>query len=580
MTTSASPRQFLLSRANSAACVIVLLVAIRPVAGWAACQEGATQSCTSNGCPGTRECMSGRWSPCECTGAPASCTVCGRSGTKTCNYACGVVSNTCLAPEICNGCDDNQNGMVDDGLYKCATGPFTQAACPAYPTVVPYRFTAPGTVPAAAYSGFLGSVYANNVDHSWRLFANPNVHTVCFNVADFQVDPSGTDRWVFDGANYSGYISTGYSICRGVAGTVQSGVPMRFVTDSISPAPGMRIEFNGLKVYCSGTHSYAPTALTQSVRHEGILLTTGDTLFFTIQGGAEDIFVWTTPRDDASSADIDLYVRTGSMPTKNEYSFRSAGTTSNEAIRITGNTTGQTHYIAVTSHSGQATFGLRFSRAKSNHIIHQRVGTFFTATPTKLAELRAMIKNNMTKFFGATEGQIAITSATLYNSTTGTGCDCGPAGCHVCIRNTPAGSPVNTECVAGLITLNMAEHSDTQTLAHEWGHCTLALLDEYNVHPPGGCHDDILCGHSMMANIHVNNLCTNHNHKLDTSPSGHVCNSCSSTGVCGNSCASCQFNFGSNWGALNSLVSSPEYLTPDNERYLNHSGLNALFVVN
>ena len=57
------------------------------------CRRGTTQSCTS---------------------------ACGTTGTRTCALDCGSYG-TCAATEVCNGCDDDADGVADDG-FACRQG--------------------------------------------------------------------------------------------------------------------------------------------------------------------------------------------------------------------------------------------------------------------------------------------------------------------------------------------------------------------------------------------------------------------------------------------------------------------------
>lgn len=80
-------------------------------------QDNSLRStCNPNACSvgGTKTCINGVWSPCSgCSGA-APCTGCGnRSGTATCDAGCG--RSACnVGPELCNNCDDNADGYTDN----------------------------------------------------------------------------------------------------------------------------------------------------------------------------------------------------------------------------------------------------------------------------------------------------------------------------------------------------------------------------------------------------------------------------------------------------------------------------------
>ncbi len=95
----------------------VVIVSSAGVARASCYPDGKVVSCTcANGLSGTRECMGRSMTGCVCEHQPPAqnCTVCGQPGTR--------VGSACLAAEICNGCDDDGNGVIDDGL-KCMVRP-------------------------------------------------------------------------------------------------------------------------------------------------------------------------------------------------------------------------------------------------------------------------------------------------------------------------------------------------------------------------------------------------------------------------------------------------------------------------
>ncbi|MCZ7681702.1 MAG: putative metal-binding motif-containing protein [Sandaracinaceae bacterium] len=110
------------------------------------CVQGASGSCsTSCGSTGSRTCSAScAWGTCnppaescngaddDCDGTPdedfvcvrgssGSClTSCGSTGARTCGTSC--TWNACVPPaEMCNGADDDCDGLVDDG-FTCAVG--------------------------------------------------------------------------------------------------------------------------------------------------------------------------------------------------------------------------------------------------------------------------------------------------------------------------------------------------------------------------------------------------------------------------------------------------------------------------
>lgn len=84
--------------------------------------EGSSQAntlaraCNPNACSagGLSVCTSGLWGPCTGCGGSAPCTGCeGRSGTALCDASCG--RGACnVGPERCNNCDDDADGYRDN----------------------------------------------------------------------------------------------------------------------------------------------------------------------------------------------------------------------------------------------------------------------------------------------------------------------------------------------------------------------------------------------------------------------------------------------------------------------------------
>lgn len=79
-------------------------------------------ACNPNQCTvgGTATCTSGQWSACTGCDGSGTCTVCGGQAVFDCTG--GVCEGACTRDEECNHCDDNGNGVLDDGLHcpECA----------------------------------------------------------------------------------------------------------------------------------------------------------------------------------------------------------------------------------------------------------------------------------------------------------------------------------------------------------------------------------------------------------------------------------------------------------------------------
>lgn len=75
-------------------------------------------SCNPNSCSvgGTATCTDGKWGVCSGCSGLGTCTVCGGSTTFDCSQGC---DGACVRPEQCNQCDDDGDGVLDNGLH-CA----------------------------------------------------------------------------------------------------------------------------------------------------------------------------------------------------------------------------------------------------------------------------------------------------------------------------------------------------------------------------------------------------------------------------------------------------------------------------
>ena len=81
-------------------------------------------------------CEGRQWGPCQFSGASTQpCSVCGRGGTRSCTTGAGeygggvLIPNSCTAyrSELCNSCDDDGDGAVDENAAN--NGPVTNGAC-------------------------------------------------------------------------------------------------------------------------------------------------------------------------------------------------------------------------------------------------------------------------------------------------------------------------------------------------------------------------------------------------------------------------------------------------------------------
>jgi len=81
-----------------------------------------TQTCNPNGCTvgGSQTCISATWTTCTGCSGTGTCTVCGGAATFTCS-ANSCTPTKCTRAEVCNKCDDDGDGKMDNGVHcpKC-----------------------------------------------------------------------------------------------------------------------------------------------------------------------------------------------------------------------------------------------------------------------------------------------------------------------------------------------------------------------------------------------------------------------------------------------------------------------------
>lgn len=99
--------------------VLLALTIFVPSARAAPCSAGDTSahSCVQTSCKGVAYCEGPYLGACEPTGeSTVSCSVCGRTGYQRC-LGFNILPGSCSAyqDELCNGCDDDGDGTVDEG---------------------------------------------------------------------------------------------------------------------------------------------------------------------------------------------------------------------------------------------------------------------------------------------------------------------------------------------------------------------------------------------------------------------------------------------------------------------------------
>lgn len=106
--------------------LVVSLILSLPVDAAPVCDPTAPPaSCNNGACLGTRVCdYPGSY--CQYSQkSNATCSVCGRTGTRSCTENGDLIPGSCsaYAAEVCNNCDDDGDGALDEGLTSGACDP-------------------------------------------------------------------------------------------------------------------------------------------------------------------------------------------------------------------------------------------------------------------------------------------------------------------------------------------------------------------------------------------------------------------------------------------------------------------------
>lgn len=110
--------------------ISLLIATTTPFTSKAACRDGVVGHVTHpNGCREQLVCNSGEWVPLGCSGTIA-CTGCnGKSGTQSCSSSCEVTGCK-VGLELCNNCDDDGDGVIDNSPNTPSAHSLTEACNP------------------------------------------------------------------------------------------------------------------------------------------------------------------------------------------------------------------------------------------------------------------------------------------------------------------------------------------------------------------------------------------------------------------------------------------------------------------
>ena len=419
--------------------------------------------------------------------------------------------------------------------------------------------------------------YANNTRNTQYVVANENVRilllsgekTPSLNTGDFLSFGESGQAWNHHSIDkeFPG------TVWFDVTGSLQSTPgTLTFVSDdglhdSEEEIQNRGIDVDSADVCCRlnpSAISRASASLRENQRYTGFLLQGQDVVHLSYESTQDSVVaLW-----GDETADFDLYARCNGRPTNDGYTVRSFGSDSYEALHLSqADCHRGTWNIAVVSYDGRGWFNLVRTVHYPSEERHLRAGTSFTATVTELSDMSQTLQLGARYFYGATEGTQIFSKIELYNR--GDCADCAGQVCDVCFMDrcvsatmcplgecqetagyarycrTAMGWALYSSCrddsmcafnppdvPAKNLTCNRAVgkcgspnwRGGYQALAHEWGHQFLGqlevfnwwhtLLDEY------GIDMKAYCGHSMMANATIANLCYPGDHLLDNQLEG------------------------------------------------------------
>lgn len=384
-----------------------------------------------------------------------------------------------------------------------------------------------------------GLKYTNGKDFSWRVWSNPNVNLVGMGVSSWDIE-SGfdsmivTDRLgptVLTGLIANGWYSSHFTLPAISSQRSGSYLNFQWYTDSSVTKNSPLID--KVRVKCSGDW---PTTNSKGLvmpnrRQEGILIDTGDVMYFTSNQPAFHRMIITLDHLSTQvAADFDLYASPiQSMPEFSNAQWSSRTTSGSESIVIEPTLFARNIYWGVHSYSGKGHFAY--------HVNLQPTGTpsdMTVCTPAGFNISNAdkpfftdFLKESSLRFHSATQGNIWLRSWNVVQSLSCT------SNCNLCIELTdnPPDEKGKVICdmygpgqgCTRVIGVRPCVWRNSQgyglgtigrAVAHEYGHTCFQLGDEYNYTSPPS---KSWCGHSLMSlEVNVKNqFCTARDHCLN-----------------------------------------------------------------
>ncbi len=549
----------------------------------ATCQEGATSTCTtSQGCPGEMSCDGGYWSECEATGAPKSCTRTNACGTYSGTQACGldgVPFGSCNVAEVCNGCDEDLDGQVDEGLSGCDgvvcgsmfercddgldndcdggtdEGCTGTSACPTTTTAnFPFVFNSQNELKKATNAVFQ---YSDDLNAKWKLIPSHRMSHFGFIFSQFNLEedydffritPSSTTTSLT--GELVLFIPVPSSVFPLTSGTMPT---LRFESDgSNTTSAGVQISQVQAKCNAGGGMQFYSMDLNEGA--DGVLLHTDDNAYFTFYLPANRELFINMDHDFGPTVDFDMYVTTSGTSfgtsSSNSAAFANSTDATGDVVHLAGSSSGRQVKVNIVSFAGAGRF--RIFLASPVVQDSQSIELAFTDDVALGSDKDLRMKSEWADaqrfMMNSTNGQFRIRPDAYVSR---------DVWCEICYdvvfrdHNTlPLTCPggCTPACAVDNITVagsywsneniymvgnevchpNRTIETVARTLVHEWGHYDFGVWHEERADDAGGvsrnqCGWSIMAGSYMAANLNHFEWCDADRHLMDPesgAPSG------------------------------------------------------------
>ncbi|MEZ4302674.1 MAG: hypothetical protein R3B70_47555 [Polyangiaceae bacterium] len=401
---------------------------------------------------------------------------------------------------------------------------YTWATCPTsgYGAQIPmslgaFEYTKQTTSPPGVAPDM--SLYNHNTLAYWWLHTNGNVLYLKPYLGHFETESfydylRVTEMWPAGSAppsathTYTGLLnsSTTTSVAASDQWLMNSGptnpfqVGVEWKTDySVAPYTPSRIV--AAAPQCHGFQQ--PTVshvepIVPNDRRDGLLIGTGDTLYFGIyQPANTPLVISVDALVTTAGGDFDVYASTQtSQPDAQTAQWSAQSTRASEALWISPVSTSRSVYVGVHSYSGAGHFVIHGYH--TNAVSTNRVCVEGTLSSSKLTQLKDGLRKGSATLLGYTNGNLWRRHYTILQNHSG----CDEDECEVCAVDdggTVSYGKTTSSSVCGQIEWHSGKWSDGTLFAHESGHSCYGFPDEYSG-PPSGSSTPRHCGHTVMAN--------------------------------------------------------------------------------